>query len=201
MRITYKWKRNFRLKETLDADAVGRELDALRRRGDTSPEAIWRHARSRRSAMHDAFTWDVQRAAEERWEDQARYILRHHILATIDDEPVVGEVRSTLYIPGEGEDGPDYEHGEWVYVPAALSEDEGRQRLLGLALAELEYFSRKYQHLSELANVFEAIEEAAARYRRAQQRKKGSTRRRKKPAKKKLAKKKAKKKPAGRKKR
>jgi hypothetical protein len=163
-RIKCKWRDGFRYSHLMDADEVGKELAELRAEGDCSPRAIWRRARRRGSVMNGAFTWDVQQAAEERWEEQARYILRHHILAEVEDIVVKGVVRSHVFKQDKTKEG----QGDWIFVAEALMSAEGRADLLSIALRELEAFRRKYADLSELCEVFRVIKEAVGRWKDAE---------------------------------
>jgi len=161
MAVTYAWKKTFRLRGRLDATAVGKELDELRKQhGEATPKRMWRKAQSDSSAMHGGFTWNIHKAAEERWEEQARYILQHHILDTVDDVKVEGEVRSTHFILGKPTSGTKPDGGVWVHTADEMRTDEGRKTLLNMALRELAQFKQKYSWLEELANVFEAIDGA-----------------------------------------
>lgn len=73
----YAFRAGARLKSTLDANAVGREIAALRDSESVVRVASVVDAASKAtSAMHEHFTWDDSEAARKCREDEARYLLR-----------------------------------------------------------------------------------------------------------------------------
>lgn len=56
------------------ADAIRAIAD--RNGGRITPDMVVDAARSPASPLHEHFTWDVREAAEERWRDQARALIR-----------------------------------------------------------------------------------------------------------------------------
>lgn len=146
----YRWKQGSRLSG--DAQEVGEVCAKLERKGDLTPKALVDASRSEKSPLHGYFEWDDEKAAEAYRETQAAYLIRSvEIVVSGSAEPV----RAFVSVTAEG--------GERSYmdVQAALSMQETRDEVLDRALAELRAFERKYNTLSELAGVLEAIRKVA----------------------------------------
>lgn len=77
----------------LDAQKTGEELERIRlsEGGKLATHTVWREAKKKSSPLHNAFTWDVDKAAEERWADQARSLIR----AVVEVE---GDAERTAFI-------------------------------------------------------------------------------------------------------
>lgn len=62
----------------LDAQKTGEELERIRQvdGGRLLTSRVWSEALREDSPIHKAFTWDVDKAAKERWADQARELVR-----------------------------------------------------------------------------------------------------------------------------
>jgi hypothetical protein len=69
---------------------------ALERNGKVDPLDLIAAARNKKHPCHDDFTWDVKQAAEERWRDQARVLIRR-----VRSEVTVEEVGQLVvsYVP------------------------------------------------------------------------------------------------------
>lgn len=140
-----------------DPQKVGQRLAKLRKKhGALRPEIVLADARSPASPMHPEFEWDDAVAAERHRLTQAAAILRHCV--TVDDHGV--QCRAYLVVDGPEEESPN------VYVSTmdqAMRDEGMRAQVLARALAELEAFRRKYRALSELAEVFRAIDKTSRR--------------------------------------
>lgn len=82
--MIYKFKNgNYR---GMNAQQTGEELERIRQAngGQLETQQVWREARSKKSPIHKAFTWDVERAAEERWAEQARQLIKSVDVVTED---------------------------------------------------------------------------------------------------------------------
>lgn len=78
---------------------------ALQRDGDVDADDLIAAARDPTHPCHDDFTWDVGRAAEERWKDQAQALIRRVRFAVIEDDV---NVKAPQFIPSR--DGEDVFH-------------------------------------------------------------------------------------------
>lgn len=86
MTFTYSIRSGTHAPAGSDIQATGQALQAIEKANDgTIPvEAVIATARNSGSPLHPWFTWDVQQAAEERWRDQARYLVRSVRIETVE---------------------------------------------------------------------------------------------------------------------
>jgi hypothetical protein len=77
----------------LDAQQTGDELERIRTESEGKLEThqVWRAARDENSPLHKAFTWDLEKAAEEHWANQAMKLIRAVVL-------VDGEEQTSAFI-------------------------------------------------------------------------------------------------------
>lgn len=133
----------------VSAQKVGQWLETL---PDRRPQTILEASRAKKSPVHEYF-WklDNQEAAREH-----RLLLARLMLAslTIDvviydrKKPRTIQARAIMHSSGDG----DYD-----YTDVAMGDPTKREYVLSQALVELQTTKRRYQHLSELAVVFSAI--------------------------------------------
>lgn len=76
-------------------------IRALERNGKIDPNDLIEAAKSPKHPCHDSFTWDVNKAAEERWRDQARELIRRVTFEVKVEEVTLSVVN---YIPNEGDE-------------------------------------------------------------------------------------------------
>ena len=109
--------------------------------------------------MHKAFEWDDEVAAERYRETQASYIIRSIVVKPeMTNEPVRKFVSISKPI-SEDEDEP---RQTYRAIETVVSDESLRAQMLANAFAELAAFRRKYVSLSELAEVFAAIDRLVA---------------------------------------
>ena len=126
-----------------DAQKVADEIGDKK----VTPQEILEKARDETSELHKCFEWDDSVAAERYRLQQAGNVLRMLVFTpkTSEEQPV-----RCFHITMEKN----------TYQPTQqfLVQENEYQILLKKALNELETFKRKYHTLSELEQVFEAIE-------------------------------------------
>ena len=147
--MTYKWKLPGVI--PVDAQTAGDELERIyQERGELNPADIVEESRSEDAPLHPCFEWDDQTAAEKYRESQASLIIRS-IVTVADGRNEPQEVRA-------------YVHVENTYRPVSVVVEsrDYMEELLKTALLELAAFQRKYNALSSLRPVFEAIEKVSA---------------------------------------
>ena len=76
-------------------------IRALEKNGRVDPVELIEAARDPEHPCHSKFTWDIQQAAEERWRDQARELIRS-VKFEIKVENVGNAV--CMYVPSGDED-------------------------------------------------------------------------------------------------
>jgi len=77
-------------------------IRALERDGAVDPYELIEAARAPAHPCHKDFTWDIQQAAEERWYDQARAVIRSLKFRVLEDETVTADVAQ--YVPSPEQD-------------------------------------------------------------------------------------------------
>jgi hypothetical protein len=81
-----------------------RAVAAIERNGKVDPNDLISAAQAKDHPCHEDFTWDIELAAQERWRDQARKIIRQFRFAVL-----VGETKTPVpkYVPSQdGDDVP-----------------------------------------------------------------------------------------------
>lgn len=131
-----------------DAEAVYSEITAL---GDSfSPEQIVEAAKDENSELHKCFTWDDTVAAENWRKHQARVLVAQLVVRTetSDNEPVAARViASTTH------------RNEYKPVVKLIEIEQDYADLLARAINELKAFQQKYKVITELREIFAAIDE------------------------------------------
>jgi len=136
-------------------------IRALERDGRVDPEDLIKAARSPSHPCHEDFTWDVEKAARERWRDQARAIIRRWQFEVIVEELTEPVVR---YVPTDDDDD-----GTFLSLPKVRSVTRVSNmlaaevamlhgmaaRVYGIALAKSGMIDGK--HIATLRNVRETL--------------------------------------------
>jgi hypothetical protein len=142
----YTWSGNFQaFKDSAKADpqVIGETLEAIGRqhKGQLRPRYIWEAARaSPRHPLHRHFEWNVQKAAEQNWDDVARRLTRSIMILPIDAESNQPPRRAWLSVPGEG----------YQTVAKVMDEAAMQYKVMRSALAELEGFIDRYNSLDSV---------------------------------------------------
>ena len=141
--MTYKWKEGSQHK--VSAQIAGEVCAELEERGELNAQNLVDVSRPEDAPLHDEFEWDDDVAAELYRKTQAGSIIRHLAVNTESKAPVRAffnlKIRSN----------------QFESIQAIIREEDKYSKLLKQALNELEAFQRKYQILTELQEIFEAI--------------------------------------------
>jgi hypothetical protein len=134
-----------------DAKRVGPELVRINDRyGDIKPEVVVDEAKSPRSKLHRYFEWDVRKAAEKHWLEQARHLIRSvKIQVTVSAYEEPKEVRAFIKI--------DRSANGYKPIIEVFGSEDHRKLVLAKAMEELEVWKRRYREYVEFAEVFEAV--------------------------------------------
>lgn len=135
-------------------DEVQQELQRIAQRngGVLQPKAVVEAARDTASPLHDQFQWDDSEAAEQYRLWQARRLIRVTVCLIDSTEPKsTAKVFVSLSTDRNG-------GGGYRVLADVLSDQDRRAQLLADAQRELKSFQRRYAILTELADVFAAIE-------------------------------------------
>lgn len=138
----------------MKAEQIAQELEALRSaNGLLMPEAVVEWAREHpESVLHSQFEWDDAKAAHDYRVWQARRVIAVYVVAEDGERTVV-----SLSIDRKGAGG-------YRRVEDVLKDDELRKELVRDALAEFKRVRAKYEHVKELASVYQEIEKADQLY-------------------------------------
>lgn len=131
-----------------DAEKVYSEITAL---GDSfSPEQIVEAAKDKASELHKCFTWDNRTAADKWRQHQARMLVTQLVVRaeTTDNEPVAVRVIASTST-----------RNEYKPVVKLIEVEQDYADLLARAVSELKAFQQKYKTITELREIFEAIDE------------------------------------------
>jgi len=148
--MKYRYADGFQV-SGLKPETVGAEFEAIvAKYGHLSPATIVKVSKGKRSPLHSYFEWDNEKAAARWREQQASYLIRA-IVTVVEGSPE--PVRAFVSVKTEDEQS--------VYTPvrSAMANPMQRDEIIERALDDLRAFRKRYEHLKELAAVFEAIDQ------------------------------------------
>lgn len=149
--MVYQW----RFSMGIPAQEAGEELERIEREhGNITPELVLDASREESAPLHECFEWDNDVAAEKYRISQAGHIIQNLIVTNIEGHNTP-PVRAFVNVGTK-------QKGEFVGISIAMQNAETRDYVLENAIRELESFRRKYRHLSELADVFAALDRMTA---------------------------------------
>lgn len=143
----------------VEAWKVAEHLQKLEQEnGGVTREAFLDSARDENSEMHKLFEWDDTVAAEKYRLEQANKII-HSIKVTVQsDEDKEPAIVNAFVMPGYTEKKVG-ETGRYINIMSATEKVDTRALVLEDARKNAKWFMNKYQGISELSNVIDAINE------------------------------------------
>ena len=144
--MQYRWKTGAR--SPVSAQVVGEVCEELESKGQLTPQKLVDVSRPVDAPLHKAFEWNDTLAAELYREQQGRYLIRSIEVVRNSEEPT----RAFVALKRTAK-----EH-EYHSIEAVLQNKDDTAQLLEQAKSELMAFKRKYSQLSQLADVFKAID-------------------------------------------
>ena len=135
------------------AQVYGEALERLERELGHAPttDEIWRAAKPSDSPLHDAFQWEVKKAAIQWWRTQARTLIGHiEIFVTVRNKAV--PVRGWYNVRRHPEDPQRYVSAESIAESPYM-----RKQIVDYALREADDWSRKYKAYREFRPIHGAI--------------------------------------------
>lgn len=142
--MVYQWKKASYIKA--DANVAGQMCEQLEQTVGLTAKSLLDANRPKEAPLHGEFEWDDSKAAEQYREQQARHII--NCLCVKPEKSDQEPVRAFFTISQ-----PSYES-----ISVILQSAEKHSSLLDLALKELNAFKAKYNTLTQLEPVFEAID-------------------------------------------
>ena len=128
-----------------------------------SAEDIVYEAKQKNSPFHEWFEWNNSKAAHQHRLKQARDLIGSVEIVRRSDPRAdkEGRIRAVVHLTRNVVDANGNNSVKRTYIPTvkAMEDEEHRELLLKQALADFENLERKYGALSELATVFESIDE------------------------------------------
>lgn len=142
--------------------AIAAELDAIyRKRGGLDPVFVVSWAgKHPNSALYSKFEWNDAKASHEYRLWQAR-----QVITEVEVEYPDGKVRQVYVSPM-----PRRKRGGYATLVDVLSDKQQRQQFIAQALAEYERVGEKYNDLTELASIREAVKKTGEMHRRGRSR-------------------------------
>ena len=147
----YAWKKGYPYK--VPAQVAGEMCRQLEENGGLTAKRLVDANRPKDAPLHGAFEWNNKEAAERWREAQARVLIASLITVPVESE-TKEPVRAFFNI--------SYTEPEYESLNVIIQNKSKRDELLSRAFRELDAFRMKYQSLSELAAVFEAIDIVSA---------------------------------------
>lgn len=140
-----QWKINGIFKA--DAQKVDSEIKGIGK--SATPQQVYEYAKGNPdSELHKCFEWDDRVAAEKYRLSQAQKIIQFIVRVPVSkDKPAVREYQITT------------QRNTYQPTKSFIVNQNEYEELLKRALAELQAFKNKYKTLSELEEVFKAIDE------------------------------------------
>lgn len=141
------------------ADVVGGVLEGIEARdGAVTKEAFLEESRPEDAPTHRMFEWDDAKAAEKYRLVQSKNIINNLkvVIQKNDEEPMA--LKAFVNVST----GSQCSSGRYIRIEAAIADDRSRGVMYRNALAELGTFKRKYRELTELEDIFRAIEALGA---------------------------------------
>lgn len=142
----------------VDAEVAGAALEEMAEEHEfLTARIVVDESTPAQAPLHPAFEWDDARAADSWRLEQASYILRSLVVVSVQDDGTKSSERRFLHVPTETVEN-DVKVVRMGYVPSeqAMADAGMRRHVLETALAEYRSFRRKYQRLTELADLFAA---------------------------------------------
>lgn len=145
--VTAMWKPGFEGLHKANAQVVAEEIASI---GDcATPSQIVDKARDCSTELHKCFEWRDDVAAEKYRLQQARQIVCHLVV-----KETVREEKPPIRFFFKAESGAGYQPTQVI-----VRNQDSYQALLKSAMCDLEALRVKYHSLTELEQVFDAIEE------------------------------------------
>lgn len=154
--MIYEWGSR---RHRVDAQVVGETVERLAdaNGGVCPPAALVDDARPDTSPIHELFEWDDHRAAESHRRHQARRVI--NVLVVTDTDRDDTQRPAFIHVKTLDPDGLREGYQQFHDV---VADDGLRDQAIAEALRYLNGFRRRYNHLTALGPVFDAIDRVEA---------------------------------------
>ena len=161
MAMVYQRKHEYEYRDgwrpSVDANTVGGVMEEIEEHhGSVTSELFLEASRSEDSPTHGVFEWDDNAAAEKyRLHQASRTICAIRVIVKeTQDFPIPKKPQRAFVNIVED----DCKKAQYMNVSDAFANEDTRMAVLTRAMRELKSFQEKYSSLTELAEVFEAID-------------------------------------------
>ena len=142
----------------MTSEAFLKELERIRMNhgGILYPHDVVKEAADADNPLHNSFEWDNEKAGHEHRLWQARQIIR----ITVEAPKDLPEGKPIVLVPRYISLKEDREKdGGYLLLSDVLADKRLREKLLSDAKGDMRFFTRKYEKLNELVQVFESMKE------------------------------------------
>lgn len=137
------------------AEVAGHEIERVEQKyGEVTAVNLLDESRPEDAPLHKCYEWDDSVAAEQYRLFQSRKILSAVHVVILNDDGAKVETRMMANVT-ENRTG----EGRYINMVAALAHVDSRAIVLNRAREEMKTFKDKYQNLSELSKVMQAIDD------------------------------------------
>ena len=158
MMKVYEKRPGFYLKNS--AQVIGEELDRINNKyGEIRPQTVVDESRDDDAVLHPEFEWCDPVAAETYRREQARKLLRA-IFVVEEDRPKTRAFECVKVVREEAEE-PRREERVFRTREEIMADPDARAELMARAIRDAVAFRHRFAELSELAKIFEAIDQVA----------------------------------------
>lgn len=148
VKMVYKWKTEACIKA--DANLAGAQFEQLEKTVGLTAKNVLNANREAGTPLHDEFEWNDGTAAENYRELQAAKMIRSICVDVETANNEVVPVRAFMRTK---------ECSSYESLHIIVRNEDKRADMLATALKEMQAFVRKYEILSELQPVFDALED------------------------------------------
>lgn len=147
----YRWKAGTRF--SVDPQTAGETIEQLREQngGILTADDVVMAAADPEHPLHRAFEWDNDLAAHNYRKATARRLLRSLVCSVTIEKQPRRDMQAFVNVQSPAERG-------YTSIVDAMGDAQMRMYVLAEARRELRRVRDKYEHLSELASLWEAIE-------------------------------------------
>lgn len=155
--MVYKWSTG--IFASVDANDAGKEFDRIEKKcGELTSRNLLNESKSDKALFHNLFEWDDAVAGEKYRLHQASQIICALISSPSEEELQESNRRAYVNIETNRNNGA-FSTGRYMAIETAMADEEMRNIVLRDAMRELAVYQSKYEHLEELAKIFEAADE------------------------------------------
>jgi len=158
MKKTYAWKRSM----SLNAEVAGTIFERItKERGKLIPAYLVEEARPDQSPLHNLFEWDDTIAAQLHREEQARSIIRCHVVLLCPDETKKEDVPIQVNASNSTRSFVNIRqpNGEknYVAITVVMEDDAMREQYIRRAYQELNDWAIRYKSITAFAEIIGMI--------------------------------------------